>query len=219
METFDSPVRAATGGKAVWSPFSTPTTAGEVRELGPADAAHRLPGGEPGTAKAPNASDAQAVETGGITIRFRCERPWSTPCSVATERNPSEPETLREPSGNMTQRTGSTSRIIVPATPIDPRRAAPGAPDDVDTTDEQGRVVLITSKTNRATPGDLRYEGHHHRNGRYRLCSRAQYNRGMILAARTNRHCAGDKLPLPPANTNRRLQRIVTSETPKPGIG
>ena len=45
METFNSPIRAATGGKAVWSPFATPTTAGEVRELGPGDAAHRLPGG------------------------------------------------------------------------------------------------------------------------------------------------------------------------------
>ena len=28
-----------------------------------------------------------------------------------TERNPSERETLREPSGNMTQRTGRTSRV------------------------------------------------------------------------------------------------------------
>ena len=45
-------------------------------------------GGDPGAAKAPNASDAQAVETGGITIRFRCERLRSTPCSVAPRETP-----------------------------------------------------------------------------------------------------------------------------------
>ena len=48
METLDGPVGAATRGKAVWSPFSPPTTGGEVPELGSADAAHRLPGGNRG---------------------------------------------------------------------------------------------------------------------------------------------------------------------------